>query len=243
MRKLGYFFIAIIIILCGGIFFGWSYLPSWISNTLSEKMGVSVSIGHLNLTPNTATANNLNIENPAGSTLNKALQIKKIEAKAPISSFFYKHIVIDELLLSNLYLGLEFESATDTSGNWTVIINNLRDSLRKDSTPSEKQRSFLIKELIVYNTQIDLVFRKDDGKIRHLKPIPIMKFKNVSSEGPLPAGQLLNMVMTEILKKVFIEEHLKDMLKDAIQNPGKGVYKSIKSLFSVDNTIKPINRI
>lgn len=235
MRKFVYFFICVVIILFAAAFFGWNYLPYWISSTLSQKMGVSVSVNHLHITPNTATIHNLDIGNPTGFTLDKALQIKKIQTNAPASSFFYDHIVVDEVLLSNLYLGLEFESVTDTRGNWTIIMNNLRSSLRDPDQSSKEGKTFLIKKLTIRNIKIDLVFKKNDGKVIHLKPIPYMEFKNVSSEGPRSIGQLINVVMTGLLKEVFLEQHLKDMLHDVIKSPGKGVYNSIKSLFSLDD--------
>lgn len=232
MHKLGYFFIGIFIILFTTVFFGWNYIPYWISNALSQKMGVSVTIGHLNLKPNTTTIRKLIVGNPKGFNLKNALKIEEIQANAPFSSFFYDHIVIDKMLLSNLYLGLEFESATDTTGNWTVIMNNLQSSLGNSTSSSKEEKTFLIKLLAVDNIRISLFFKKGSAKVKHLKPIAHMEFKNVSSEGDFPMGQLTNVIMSEILKEIFIEQGLKNMLQDTIKSP-QDVYDSIKSLFSL----------
>ncbi len=193
-------------------------------------MGVEVSINHLHIGPTAVSLHHLNVANPEGSILNTALKAQKIQANLPLTALFRQEIVIDKMVLSDLYLDLEFESATDTRGNWTILINNLRSSLDKMAA-SESTKDFLIKNLIVTNINIDLIFKKGDGKVRHLKPIPRMEFKNVSSTGPFPVGQLVNVVMTEILKEIFLKEHLKNMLQELIQSPAKGIYNSFKSLF------------
>lgn len=240
MNKFWYFFICILILIGAGLFFAWNQLPDWISKTLSEKMGVSVSIDYLSCTHDTATIHYLNVKNPEGFDLDSALRVKKIKVKTPISSFFHNHIEIDEVLLSDLYLGLEFESPTNTRGNWTILMDSLRSSLNNSTSSSKESRTFLIKRLAVNNINIDLLFKKGGGKVKHLKPIAHMEFKNVSSEGPFPMGQLTNVIMSEILKEIFIEQGLKNMLQDAIKSPGQGVYNSIRSLFSWDSTINQL---
>ena len=237
MKKLWSILICVIIILFAAIFFSWNYLPYWISHNLSKKIGVAVSIGHMNLSPTRARILQLSIDNPEGCILDKALTVKKIQANSPITSFLHDNVVIDEVVFSDLYLGLEFESALNTQGNWTMIMGNLRSSLGGSSlgegvnTAEKKGKSFLIKRLAVERMNIDLVFRQGDGRIRHLKPVAHMEFKNVRSDGPFPMGQLTNIIMSEVLKEVFFDQHLQDMLQNLIPSPGKGAYNSLRSLF------------
>ena len=228
MKKLVYCFIALIICLFVLVFVGKNYLPGWISTTLSQKMGVRVWINRISATPRTTQIHFLTISNPSGFILDTALKARLIEAKAPIYAFLNQHVVIDLVTVSDLYLGLEFVSETNTTGNWTVIVNNLQNSLSQSNVDTGK--TFLIKLLSVNNINIDLVFRKNDGKIRHLKPISHMEFRNISSDGPFPMEQLTKIVMSEVLKKIFLENNLKNMLQDAFQNPAQGVLRSLFSL-------------
>lgn len=224
--------ISLVIIVFAAGFFVWNYFPNWAANTLTDRLGVSVSIGHVNFTPNSIGIYYLSVGNPPGSVQSKALKVQKIKTEAPLTRFLEKSIVVDKMTLSNLYLDLEFQTATDTRGNWTEIMNNLSKSL---GSPSKESKELLIKKLVVENLTIDLVFKQGDGRVRRLKPIPRMEFNNVSSSGDFPMGQLTNLILSEMLKEVFREENLKNMLEQVLQTPGRGAnsfYNSIKQLFS-----------
>jgi hypothetical protein len=228
MKKLAYCLITLIICCCALVFFGKNYLPGWISTKLSEKMGVPVWMNRISITPHTTQIHSFKISNPSGFILDTALQARSIEAQAPVYTFFKEHVVVDLVTVSDLYVGLEFASATNTTGNWTIIVNNLQNALNQSNVDTGK--TFLIKLLSVNNIKIDLIFIKNDGKIRHLKPISHMQFRNVSSNGPFPMEQLTKIIMSEVLKKIFLENNLKNMLQDAFQNPAQGVLKSLFSL-------------
>jgi hypothetical protein len=229
--------IGIIIIISVLVFFSWKYLPSWISDDLSQKAKVPVSITRLTLTPNNIGVYGLKVKNPKEFRLAYALKVKKIQSKAPLRSYFHDNVIIDQLDLNTVYLGLEFESPVNSKGNWTAIMNNLRGSLREDSSKEEKssQKKVLIKKLIIRNLDIDLLFKTGKKDIKRLKPIPYMEFKNVSSEGGMPTSQIMNLIMSEVLKEVFSKENLMNMLKGTLDSPGRGgaeVFNSLKSLFS-----------
>lgn len=240
MRKITYFLIPTVVLMFCLVFFTWNYLPDWVAESLSKKMKVAVSIARFNFTPTSATVYQTTIGNPRGSTLPKALQVARLKAKAPLSRLFKQAIILDEVTLSDVYLGLEFDSMLSSQGNWSVIMNNLSSSL---SNSSQKQsNSLLIKYLAIENLKIDLVFKNDNKGVRHLKPIALMKFKNVSGEGGAVIDQLTNIVMGEILKEVFNVNNLKNMLNGILKpsNPGLSpLYNSMKSFFSQEIEFKP----
>lgn len=232
MKKLICCFVCVVVPLFAVVLFGKNYLPSWISSHLSNTMGVPISIQRVSFTPHTTQIHQLLIKNPSGCILDTALKVQQILADTSLFTFFHQDVIIHQVTLSELYLGLEFESISNTAGNWTVIINNLQKALGNTTQKGENKR-FLIRTLAVRDMNIDLVFRKNDGKIRHLKPIPDMEFKNVSSDGPFPMEQLTKVVMSEILKKVFLENQLKNMLQGIFQAP-QGIYNPLKAWFSLE---------
>lgn len=231
VKKLTFGFISIVALLFVLVFVGKNYLPTWISTTLSQKMGVNVFVQKISLSPKAIEVHRLLIDNPPGFILDTALKAKKIVSDSSIFALLHHDVVINQVDILDFYLGLEFVSVSNTNGNWTIIIQNLQNSL--DSVSSENPKKFLIKTLAIHNMNIDLVFQKKDGKIRHLKPIPYMEFKNISSEGPFPMEQLTKIVMSEVLKKIFLENQLKNML-DMLQNPSQKVYTPFKGLFSFE---------
>lgn len=236
MKTFWSIFIGLLVVIFALIFFGWNFAPSWISKTLTNKAKVPVSIKYLSLTPNSIGVFGLKVKNPKNSELTYALKAKKIKSQAPLMTYFRQNIVIDELKVSHAYLGLEFESALRPQGNWTVIMNNLRQSLHKDQKkPKENPKNVLIKRLIIKNLDIDLLIKQPKGKVQHLKPIESMEFENITSEGGLPTAQIMNLVMSEVLKEVFSQQNLMDMLKGTLQPPSMNnpqIFDGIKSLFS-----------
>lgn len=232
MKKLKSLSLLILILAFIVVFFGWNYLPYWISSDLSKKMGVDVSISYINFGPRKIGIYNVNVDNPSGYVLKQALDVKKLVSKASLTSYLKKDVLIDQITLSNAYLGLEINSPTDTTSNWTQIMNQLKTSL--DRSGGENKKIF-IKSLIVENLNIDLVIKSTSKKVKRIKPIQRIEFKNISSEGSFPASQLTQIIMREVLKEVFSPENFGNMLKQSLENPVKGpedVMNSLKSLFS-----------
>src|SRR5262245_8377860 len=101
-------------VIVGTIF--WARVPDMIASRLSEKMKVSVQIGTINLGFSKIDIKNIQIGNPRGSILSKAFSCEEIAILAPLTQYLHKKIVIREIDLNNVYLGLEFDSASGTSG-------------------------------------------------------------------------------------------------------------------------------
>lgn len=215
----------------------WSRLPDMVANTISKKLKVAVEIDSFGISWGKLDAKNIQIGNPPGAILAKAFTCREINVLAPFTNYLSKKIIIDEINLNDIYLGLEFDSASGTSGNWTRIMKNLQDSSgtvkpRQDNkrkkgkgnqtqqpASSEASRSVLIHRIVLTNIDVDVVYRKEGGKIKKLPRIPRIELTEVSSEGGLPMDQILNSVLGEMLKQVFIKENLNNMIKELIDIP------------------------
>jgi hypothetical protein len=240
--------ILVAIVIVGSIF--WTRIPDILSNRLSEKLKVAVSIDSIGLGWGKIDVEKMQIGNPPGSILAHAFTCKEIEVAAPFNRYLNQHIVIDEIDLNDVYLGLEFDSASGTSGNWTTIMNNLKSSSgntpegrkhrRKKKTetppPSQNERTLLIHRLVLNRINVDVVYRKEGGRIKKLPMIPRIELTEISSEGGFPLDQLMNSVLGEMLKQVFLKQNLKNMLQNLIENPTSPVERYLSPFKDLFNT-------
>ncbi len=227
----------IVIVILAAVVVGsiyWSRLPDMVASSISQKLKVPVQIDSFGIAWGEIDAKKITIGNPPGSLLAKAFSVDEVDVIAPFTRYLNHHIVIDEIDLKNVYVGLEFDSASGTSGNWTRIMANLQKSIgattksesqgkkkksKQPQSPSPSNRSLLIHRIILTNIDVDVVYRKEGGKVKRLPRIPRMELTEVSSEGGLPMDQILNSVLGEMLKQVFIKENLKNMIQEFLNTP------------------------
>jgi uncharacterized protein involved in outer membrane biogenesis len=219
------FIIVLAAVIIGFVF--WSRVPDMLANNLSKKMKVSVSIDSIGLNWKKVDLKKIEIGNPPHSTLAKAFSCNEIDVNTPLIRYLDKNIVIDEIDLKDVYLGLEFDSPSSTKGNWTTIMHNIQSATSNSKTKTKKgetanqgsQRSVLIHRVILTNINVDLIYKKDSGKVKKLPTIPRMELTEISSEGGFPIDQITNSVLGEMLKQIFIKENLKDMLQELMDRP------------------------
>jgi uncharacterized protein involved in outer membrane biogenesis len=226
--------LIVVALLAAGIlsFIFWARLPDIAATHLSKKLGVPVQIDSFGLGWSRLEAKKIEVGNPPGSILPKAFACEEIDVLAPLTRYLNRRIVIDEIDLQNVYLGLEFDSASGTSGNWTRIMGNLQTTRetgvkggkkKKKQTeaqvPDASARSVLIHRIVLTNIDVDVVYKKEGGKIKRLPRIPRMELTEISSEGGLPMDQILNSVLGETLKQVFMKQNLKNMMLEFMNTP------------------------
>src|ERR1700722_10481327 len=210
--------ILLIAVIAGFVF--WSRVPDVLANNLSKKMKVPVSIDSVGLRWGKIDVKKIDIGNPPKSILAKAFSCNEIDVYAPFTRYLNHHVIIDEIDLKDLYLGLEFDSASSTKGNWTTIMNNLQSSTAASPKNEKKaSRSLLIHRLILTNIDVDVIYKKDGGRVKKLPTIPRIELTEISSEGGEPMDQLMNSVLGEMLKQIFIKENLKNMLQELMNQP------------------------
>ena len=208
--------LAVVAAIISGVIL-WARLPDMLSNVLSKKMQLPVSVQSLNARWDHIGIQDIQVNNPPKSILAHALKCKQVSVDAPLSRYFHDALVIDEIHLNDIYLGLEFNSATTTNGNWAVIMERIQAQEKRSSSSTTRTRSLLIKKLILTNIDVDVVYRKEGGKIQRLPRVPYMEITNISSEGGFPMDQIMNSVLGEMLKEVFIKQNLKNMFKTLIE--------------------------
>jgi uncharacterized protein involved in outer membrane biogenesis len=243
--------LIVIIILAAVVtgFIFWSRVPDILANHLSQKMKVSVEIDNIGLGWGKIKINQTQIGNPPGSILAKAFSSGEILVDAPFTHYLKQNVVIDEIDVNDVYLGLEFDSPTGASGNWTTIMGNLKSSMgateQKKGKRKEKEsananastRTVLIHRLVLTNIDVDVVYRKDGGKVQKLPRIPRIELTEISSEGGIPLDQIMNSVLGEMLKQVFIKQNLKDMLQNLIDNPNLPFHQYLSPFKGLFNAV------
>jgi hypothetical protein len=228
MKKIFSSIIGLIVILVvAATVFGfiyWSRIPDLIATELSKKMKVAVSIDSIDLSWNEIDVKKVKIGNLPNSILAKAFSCNVIEVHTPVPNYLKPNIIIDEIDLKDVYLGLEFDSPSGTKGNWTRIMSTITASMNESSksakaAPTGSTRSVLIHRLVLTNIDVDVVYKKDGAKIKRLPRIERMVLNEISSEGGLPMDQILNSVLGEMLKQVFLKENLKNMMQEFMDVP------------------------
>src|ERR1700720_4589772 len=114
---IGLIVVAIVVVVIVAII-GWSRVPDIIASNLSKKLKVYVEIGSVNLGWGEIRIKKTEIGNPAGAVQTQAFKCKGIDIKTPFTRFFNQQVVIDEIDLNDVFLDLEFDSASGTKGNW-----------------------------------------------------------------------------------------------------------------------------
>lgn len=236
----GMIIILILILLVVGYIF-WSRVPDIVANDLSKKLKVHVQIDDIFLGWGKIDIEKVEVGNTPGSILSKAFSCQSINLFAPVSRYLNKHIVIDEIAINDVYLGLEFDTPTSTKGNWTEIMSNAslnktKNKKKQQPTTNGSLKSVLIHKLVLSNIKVDVLYRKDGGKVKHLPPIDRIELYDISSEGGLPMDQIMNSVLGQMLKSVFEKENLKNMLQELIQQPPKELQKFIEPFKGLLNT-------
>jgi len=192
-----------------------------------------VTIGDISFSLNKITVDHLDIANVPNSRLQKALSVKTISSTCNLLNYLKETISIEQITLDDIYIGLEFDTPKSAQGNWTVLMGNLESATA--SAPKEESKTVIIKELILTNIQVDVVYKSSNGAIKRLKPIPRIVLYNINSSQGFPTDQIMKSVLGQMLKSVFVDENLKNMFEDLLTNPPKNavdaVLQPFKSLF------------
>lgn len=221
------------------LFLAWSRVPDLLASSLSKKLGVLVEIGDIKLSWNSINIEKFEIGNPPEYTLSRALGIDNIFIQAPLPNYLKDRIEIDEIDLDNVHLGLEFESPTTTNGNWTTIMNNIKAS--SADTPGKTGKTVFIKQIVLTNISTDLIYRSAGKKPRRLPLIKRMVLKDVSSEGTGVMNQIMKSALGEMLKEVFIEQNLKDLMNQVFQKAAPSEVQELIAPFrGLLNTTPPL---
>ncbi|HEY2810387.1 MAG TPA: AsmA family protein [Rhabdochlamydiaceae bacterium] len=223
--------VLILLIIVIVLFIGWSRVPDIVANRISKELKVYVDIGSIHLGWGNISVRKIEVGNPPGAVQAQSFKCGEINVQAPLSQYFKNQITIEQIELNNVYLDLEFDSASGTQGNWSRIMGNLQQaSAKKQKPPSKTAKqapatSVLIRKLVLNNIDVDVVYIKEGGKVIHLPHIDQIVLYDISSEGGLPVDQIMNSVLGQMLTSIFTKQNLKNMMQNLIQNPPSAIQK------------------
>lgn len=207
----------------------WSGMSTMVADSLSKAFGVKVTVGEINLEAQKTTITKLAIANPpCCQRLQNALTAETMTINAPWTAFMGKDIVIDEIVLDNVYIGFEFTSIKGTNGNWSTIFKNMQNS--KDTAPNQHKQTLLIRRLVLRNINADVVF-DDKNTVHHLTPTRQIVLTNINSKDGMSMDQLTRSELGKKLKAVFVKENANQMLQKFLENPTAPVQQVFKGLF------------
>lgn len=236
MKKAIFITLISILVICFLGFFAFTRIPSWLSHTLSKRAKVEITIGKIGLSSDKITIDGVQVENPKGSKLKNALKVEEITSIAPFKNYLSDNIIIDEILLEDVYFSLEFYKPNSKEGNWSYISNNLSQSNKQEAAKQKaegKSTEVLIKKLVLTNVNIEMYTHEQNAKLKKLKTIKRLEFTNVTSSGGIPTSQIMDVIIQQALREIFSREGIQNMLENVL-SPDKGsdnVFDSLKNLF------------
>ncbi len=213
-------------------------LPFGIAEFVSEKMthilDVPSRVETVTLGINKINFQKIEIENPGKFHLRYAFSADNLSIKAPWTQFLQHAVELEEVVIDHVYLGLEFNSPRDATGNWSQIIDNLEKS---SSGPEKKDTKVYIRKLVLNNIRTDL-FYQTENKIHHLPLIKEIELTDISTEGGDTFEQIMHSALGQMLKQVFIRQNLKDLFNQLIdpRNTLNNPLSPLKGLFNRKET-------
>lgn len=228
-------FIIVIVAIVALFFIARSRAPDMLAENLSRKLGVAVSIDSMDVGPSKLGLEQIEVGNAKGYSLPKAFSAEEIEIHAPLLGYFKDQITIEEVEVEDIYLGIEFDSKSSAQGNWTKIFSSFQREAGLDRKGGKK---ILIKKLVFKNIQTEVLFHDGEGGVQKLPRIAKIELTNISTEGGVPTDQLTGSVLGQMLKQVFIEQNMDNMLKGLfLDTPGKAVDSLVEPFKGLLNAI------
>lgn len=207
--------IAVILILAATGIIGFIFVkkaPTLLSDSLSEKLGVHVTVKDVSFTWNHVFIKGLEIDNVEDSILPKAFTAKTIIIYAPLFHFLQQNVVVNEIAVDTIYIGLEFDDIDSEKGNWTRLIEGFYSKMETEDTEIST-RTVEIAKISLNNIQAQVVYKTNPSKIHTFPIVPHEEFTDIKSEGGVPVDQITNSVLGKMLMSLFVRENLKNMYK------------------------------
>ena len=220
--------------------FSW-YLPKLLAKKLSHRLKTPVFLEKIVFTPRSFELHNLTVMNPRSSALPVAFQTRVLRFEAPYIRYFYPHLVIDQISLEDIQVGIEFYDADNRRGNWTELIENVKQRARGglSFSPHLDEKTILVRHLLFTNIRIELLLQ---GSVRNFSPIPKIEFYDVTSEKGFPINEITALIARKLMEELSILKGFANMLKAIISIPEeaiKAVFFPFRFLFRQNSSLQP----
>lgn len=184
---------------------------------------VPVKINDIDVGSKAVIVDRIEISNAQGSALPKAFSAETITIGAPLMGYLKDEIVIDEMLIDNVYISLEAFSPTNPYGNWTKILGNLQNGKNAKPAKDEKPgKKVVIKKLRISKINVDFAA---GPAVKHLPEIAVIELSNISSDESI-AKTVLQLILRQVLTKKGLSA-----LSGVVPAPGN-TWEKVKGMFS-----------
>jgi len=200
MQKMGWKFVILIIL--AAVIFLWLIKAPVLSMVLTQKLRVPIFVEWVSVGFDHTDMRNFKIKNPEGFKAPDAFTVKETTVDSPWRQMFGNPCVIDQILLNDIFVDVEFVNALGSKNNWTEI---------SDKMPKPRSdREVLIQKMILTNINIEIrgLGLMAKPTLRH---VDRLEFEGIDSQQGFPTEELIH--------KVFGESGLEEFINDAF-NPG-----------------------
>jgi hypothetical protein len=205
--------LGILIVIVGVIIAFWLLKAPIVSGYLSDKMGVPVSIGSLSIRPSHTHFKNFQIDNPRGFKKKAAFSSQDIAIDYDFHQLFQDPVVLDQIVLDNVYLNIEILAKNGKKTNWSEIGKKIAQHAQKQM---QVQRGMVIKSLVLTNITVE---------VSGLKFIPILKIPPVQHFDRWDFGEVdsrSGFPTQELIEKIFGKAGVLDYIQ--------GVFDQVQKL-------------
>lgn len=225
MRKFLFFASLLIIAILAASLIVWSNKASLAAHFLSRQLHVPVTLRTLDIGKTRANLNHLWIGTPPQSKISTSFSAEQTEIHSTLEQVLGNPLLIDAIVMSNIFVGLEYYDAQGKKTNWTYILYQAPHKKKK------KERDYLIRTLVLENLTVEVT--QANGQTKRYPTIPRMEFHNISSETGFPVEEIekaiFHLMMQDLLQKLPIKQLLKQL--SPFQNlPGNSPLKYLPNL-------------
>ncbi len=208
MRKLLLLVLLFFGILGALILFVWGDRVHFSAAFLSRQLGVPVRMEAIEMHTKGAFIEHLWIGNPPRSQTTTAFSAESIDIDTTLQKIFGHPLLIEEILVREIFVGIEYYDSKKQVSNWNVIL--------QPPSPSQGQpggRDYLIRTLRLENLKIEVTHA--NGKIERYS-LPQMEFHNLTSETGFPVDEIEKAIFQQMMLNLIQQFHL-DQILDAIR--------------------------
>ncbi|MCH9811128.1 hypothetical protein K0U07_00010 [bacterium] len=205
MRKFWIWFLSILGALIVAIIIIYVFTSTILGYILSSSFGTKTTVNSTAITFRSTHFWGLHVHNPPKAKTPYALTIRKIDIKAPLSTYFTKNIQIEEINLKNLLLIVEVLPGEGNKTNWDAILNHI------NSSTGEKEgstRNATIKKLTINKLVVKVI--SADGNVQ-TTTIKNLTFRDLSTKKGNITSQIAKVI---VMKMIF---NAKNILNFPIQ--------------------------
>jgi len=208
MRKLSLFLALLLLAIIAATCIAWTNRENILAHFLSRQLHVPVTIRSLDIGKTSAGMTRIWIGNPVHSKTTTSFAAEAVNTQATLDQILGDPLMIEEVDISNIFVGIEFYDAKGEDSNWKRILS--KEKKRK------KSRDYLIRTLILRNLTVEVI--KADGKVKRYPTIPQMEFHNISSATGFPVDEIEKAIFDLMLKNLFQRLQLDQLFKSFVPN-------------------------